>query len=244
MEERIQKLIAAAGLCSRRQAEEYLRAGRVTVDGRTARLGDRAAAGAVIALDGVPIRPREERVCLLLYKPRGYACTLSDPHARHLVTELVDRCGLRVYPVGRLDVDSEGLLLLTNDGALTHRLLHPGGGVEKRYHVTVTGWREDSLERLRALRRLENGEPIRPAGVCLLARTPETVVEFTLREGKKRQIRRMCRQVGLSVRRLCRVSEGGLTLDGLQPGQWRRLTAEEMAALRGEGGGGEGKADE
>lgn len=243
MEERIQKLIAAAGLCSRRQAEEYLRAGRVTVDGRTAQLGDRAEAGAVIALDGVPLRPPEERVCLLLNKPRGYACTLSDPHARHLVTELTAGCGLRVYPVGRLDVDSEGLLLMTNDGALTHRLLHPGGGVEKRYHVTVTGWREDSLERLRALRQLD-GEPIRAVGVRLLRRAPETVVEFTLHEGKKRQIRRMCRQTGLSVRRLCRVAEGGLTLGDLPPGQWRRLTAEEMAALRGEGGRGEEKTVE
>ncbi len=234
MEERVQKLMAAAGLCSRRAAEEILRQGRVTVNGRVASLGDRADPDRdTVAVDGAALPGREEKVYLLLHKPRGYACTLSDPHAVRLVTELLTGCTARVYPVGRLDVDSEGLLLLTNDGALAQRLLHPGGGVEKRYRVTAAGLREDSISRLRALRDLD-GEPIRPAEIRLLEEGPPAVLEFVLHEGKKRQIRRMCSRVGLSVRRLCRISEGGLTLDGLPPGHWRYLTGEEIAMLRGE----------
>ena len=234
MAERIQKLIAAAGLCSRRAAEEYLRQGRVTVNGRRASLGDRADGERdTVAVDGAALPGREERVYLLLHKPRGYACTLSDPHAEHLVTELLTGCTARVYPVGRLDVDSEGLLLLTNDGGLAQGLLHPSAGVEKRYQVAVSGRGEDSVARLRALGELD-GEPIRPVEVRLLEEGPPAVLEFVLREGKKRQIRRMCRRVGLSVRRLCRVSEGGVTLDGLPPGHWRHLTEAELAMLRGE----------
>ncbi|MCI9586510.1 MAG: rRNA pseudouridine synthase [Oscillospiraceae bacterium] len=238
MEERVQKLMAAAGLCSRRTAEEYLRQGRVTVNGQTAHLGDRADLDQdTISVDGVPLHRQEERTYILLHKPRGYACTLSDPHAAHIVTELLTGCPARVYPVGRLDVDSEGLLLLTDDGALAQRLLHPSGGVEKRYHVTVSGLREDSLSRLQALRDLD-GEPIRPVEVRVFENGPPPVIEFTLHEGKKRQIRRMCRRVGLSVRRLCRVSEGGLTLRGLPPGHWRNLTEAEIALLWGEEGHG------
>jgi len=233
MEERLQKLIAAAGICSRRAAEEYLRAGRVTVNGRTASLGDKADAEKdTICLDGKAISLPEETVCLLLHKPRGYACTLSDPHVEHLVTELVQQCPIRVYPVGRLDVESEGLLLLTNDGALTHRLIHPSTHVKKIYHVTVSGLREDSVARLCAMRELEDGDPIHPVYVRLLEEGKYALLEFTLQEGKKRQIRRMCRRAGLAVKRLVRISEGGITLGDLPAGKWRYLTEEELSSLR------------
>jgi len=235
LEERLQKIIAAAGLCSRRAAEEYLKSGRVTVNGKTAALGDKAdAEHDIICLDGQRISLPEKTVCLLLNKPRGYACTLSDSHAEHLVTELVGACPVRVYPIGRLDVESEGLLLLTNDGALTHRLLHPSTHVKKIYHVTVSGLRDDSVERLSAMRELEDGTPIQSVAVRLLRHGKNAVLEFTLQEGKKRQIRRMCRRAGLAVKRLCRVAEGGLTLEGVSEGTWRYLTEDELSALGGE----------
>jgi len=236
MEERVQKLIAASGRCSRRAAEELLRQGRVTVNGTVAGLGAKAdPARDTVAIDGAALPGSEEKVTILLHKPRGYTCTLSDRHAAHPVTELLSGCKQRVYPVGRLDVDSEGLLLLTNDGALAHRLLHPGGGVAKRYIVTVSGLRPDSVDALRAMREIE-GEPIRPAEVRLLSKGPPAVLEFVLREGKKRQIRRMCRRAGLGVRRLCRVAESGLTLGDLPAGRWRFLTEEELALLTEEAG--------
>ena len=232
MEERLQKIIASAGICSRRAAEDYLRAGRVTVNGKVVRLGDHADETLdEICIDGKPIGEREAPVYLMLHKPRGYTCTLSDPHAAHPVTELLTDCKARVYPVGRLDVDSEGLLLLTNDGALAHRLLHPSFGAEKVYYVTVTGLQPDSVRRLRALREID-GEKIRPAEVELLREGREAVLSFSLHEGKKRQIRRMCRMVGLSVRRLCRVAEHGVLLGDLPVGHCRALTEEEIALLR------------
>lgn len=236
MEERLQKIIAAAGICSRRAAEEYLKAGRVTVNGSVAALGDKADAQRdTICLDGKSISLPEKTVCLLLNKPRGYACSLADPHAEHLVTELVAECPVRVYPIGRLDVESEGLLLLTNDGALTHRLLHPSTHVKKIYHVTVSGLRSDSVEKLCAMEELEDGTPIRPVGVKLLREGKNAVLEFTLQEGKKRQIRRMCRRSGLAVKRLRRVAEGCVTLEGVAEGRWRYLTEEELSALGGRG---------
>ena len=233
MEERIQKLMAAAGLCSRRAAETYLRQGRVTVNGRTAALGDRADSAAdEILVDGRPLPVREAFRYLLLNKPRGYACSLSDPHAAHLVTELISGCGERVYPVGRLDVDSEGLLLLTNDGALAHRLLHPSFGAEKVYLVTVTGFHPGCAEQLEAIRILD-GEPIAQVKVEVRAENGrEALLAFTLHQGRKRQIRRMCRRVGLSVRRLRRISEHGIALGDLPEGCWRELTAEEVRLLR------------
>ena len=176
--------------------------------------------------------PAAAPVWLMLHKPPGYACTLSDPHADRLVTELVAECGARVYPVGRLDVASEGLLLLTNDGDFANAILHPSHQVDKTYHVTVSGYQAGCEQRLAALSSLE-GEPIRPAQVRLLSREgSRAVLEVVIHEGKKRQIRRMCRAVGLSVTRLCRVGEGDLALGDLPPGAWRRLTADEVAACK------------
>lgn len=233
MEERLQKLLSAAGVCSRRTAESYITAGRVSVNGAPAELGQRADPDRDdIRVDGRPLSPKAEPVYLMLNKPRGYVTTLSDERGRRTVADLTADCGARVWPVGRLDLDSEGLLVMTNDGDLTRRLLHPSGEVEKTYHVTVRGPVAGAAERLAAIRDLE-GEPIRPAGVVVLRRAGGTAeLAVTIHEGKNRQIRRMCAACGLTVRRLRRVREHTLELGELPPGRWRYLTAAEIAALR------------
>ena len=227
--ERLQKLIAAAGLCSRRTAEEWIAAGRVSVNGAAAAVGQSAdLARDTVCVDGVPITPPERRVYLMLNKPRGYVTTLSDERGRPTAAELVAGCGERVYPVGRLDLDSEGLLLFTNDGAWMQRILHPSHEIEKTYQVTVAGAVENAAPRLAALREID-GEPIRPAKVALLRGGRETAeLSVTIHEGKNRQIRRMCAAVGLHVKRLRRVREHTLSLGDLPEGQWRELTAEEL----------------
>lgn len=233
MEDRLQKLLSAAGVCSRRRAEEYITAGRVTVNGRPASLGDRADPDRdEIALDGQPVVRSQTRTVLMLYKPRGVVTTLSDEKGRRTVADLVKGCPARVWPVGRLDLDSEGLLLMTNDGALTQRLLHPSGEVNKTYLVSVYGPVDGAVERLSAVTELD-GEPIRPAQVELLRRTGRTAeLSVTIHEGKNRQIRRMCQACGLTVKRLRRVREHTLELGDLPAGKWRYLTAEEIAGLR------------
>ena len=235
MTERIQKLMAAAGLCSRRTAEEWIAAGRVIVNGRIARVGDKADPDRdTVLVDGSPLRGAAQHVYLMLYKPRGYVTTLSDERGRRTAAELVADCGTRVYPVGRLDRDSEGLLLFTNDGQLTHALLHPSHQVDKTYIVSVTGAEDGSAARLAAVDKLD-GESIVPAQVEELHRSG-TAAEYrvVIHQGKKRQIRRMCAAAGLEVTRLCRVAEGGLRLGGLPPGKWRYLTQEELDTLSGE----------
>ena len=233
MEERLQKLLSAAGVCSRRAAESRITAGRVTVNGTPARLGDRADPERDdIRLDGRPLPREPEKICLLLTQPRGYVTTRSDEKGRKTAADLVRDCGVRVYPVGRLDLDSEGLLLMTNDGALAQRLTHPGREAEKTYHVRVRGELDGAAERLAALRDLE-GEPIRPARVEVLRRSGETaVLAVTIHEGKNHQVRRMCAACGLTVERLRRVREHSLELGSLPPGKWRRLTEAELESLR------------
>ena len=234
MTERIQKLMAAAGLCSRRTAEEWIVAGRVIVNGRIARVGDKADPDRdTVLVDGSPLRGAAQHVYLMLHKPRGYVTTLSDERGRRTAAELVADCGTRVYPVGRLDRDSEGLLLFTNDGQLTHALLHPSHQVDKTYIVSVTGAEDGSAARLAAVDKLD-GESIVPAQVEELHRSG-TAAEYrvVIHQGKKRQIRRMCAAAGLEVTRLCRVAEGGLRLGGLPPGKWRYLTEEELGLIRG-----------
>lgn len=229
MEERIQKLLSAAGVCSRRQGEEYLSAGRVTVNGQTAHLGDTADPKKdTVALDGVPLRPVARHTYLMLHKPAGYVTTLSDEKGRKTVAQLVADCGVRVWPVGRLDYDSEGLLLLTDDGELTHRLTHPSHEIEKEYHVTVTGDVEKALPILRGPMELD-GQPLAPALVEVLG--PHHL-KIVIHQGKNRQVRRMCALAGLEVKRLVRVREGSLRLGGLPAGKWRRLTVEEVDNLR------------
>ena len=220
MEERLQKLLSAAGICSRRQAEAYIQAGRVTVNGVPAVLGSRADPGRDdVRVDGQSLSPKVETVCLLLNKPRGYVTTLSDEKGRRTVADLVKSCGVRVYPVGRLDLDSEGLT-------------HPGYEAEKTYHVWVRGEVEGAAERLARVTELE-GEPIRPARVKLLRREPEAArLAVTIHEGKNRQVRRMCAACGLRVERLRRVREHTVNLGTLAPGKWRYLTKEEIASLK------------
>lgn len=234
MRERLQKLIARAGVCSRRSAESLLTAGRVTVNGVAAHLGDKADADAdVIAIDGTAIAFAEPAVYLMLNKPRGYVTTLSDELGRATAAELVADCGTRVFPVGRLDKDSEGLLLFTNDGALMQAMTHPSHQVDKTYEVTVTGELEGAADRLSAVTELD-GEPIMPAQVEIMERRKgQALLRVTIHQGKNRQIRRMCAQVGLQVTRLRRVSEDALALGQLKPGQWRYLTDAEVAALKG-----------
>ena len=236
MRERLQKLIARAGICSRRTAETLLTAGRVTVNGVAAHLGDKADADTdVIAIDGTAIAFAEPAVYLMLNKPRGYVTTLSDELGRATAAELVADCGTRVFPVGRLDKDSEGLLLFTNDGALMQAMTHPSHQVDKTYEVTVTGELEGAADRLSAVTELD-GEPIMPAQVEIMKRREgQALLRVTIHQGKNRQIRRMCAQVGLQVTRLRRVSEDALTLGDLKPGQWRYLTDAEVAALKGSG---------
>ena len=213
MEERLQKVLSAAGICSRRAAEDYITAGRVTVNGVPAKLGEKADPERDdVRLDGKRIGARGESVCLLLNKPRGYVTTLSDEKGRKTVADLVRDCGVRVYPVGRLT--------------------HPSQEREKEYHVWVSGYAEGASERLEALRELEE-EPIRAARVKVLERHGETArLSVVIHEGKNRQVRRMCRACGLRVERLRRVREHTLTLGSLPPGKWRRLTASEVEALR------------
>ena len=232
MKQRLQKLMAAAGLCSRRAAEQWITAGRVSVNGAAATLGQSADPDTdEIFVDGIPLEMPERLCYLMLNKPKGYVTTLSDEKGRPTVADLVRDCGVRVVPVGRLDYDSEGLLLMTNDGAWLHRLLHPRFEVNKTYHVTVTGNLLNAAQRLAAVREID-GEGIRAAEVELLKSDGDkALLAVTIHEGKNRQVRRMCAAVGLRVIRLCRVAEHELTLGKLPVGKWRYLTATELSDM-------------
>ncbi len=228
MQERLQKILSAAGVCSRRQAEEYLLQGRVTVNGKVAGLGDKADPEQyAVAVDGKPISKPETPTYLMLHKPRGYITTLADEKGRPTVADLVRDCPVRVWPVGRLDWDSEGLLLLTNDGDLTNRLIHPSHEVEKEYIVTVSGDVDAALPILEGPMELD-GAPLAPARVRVLGANRLSIV---IHEGKNRQVRRMCALAGLEVTRLKRVREGPLELGTLPRGTWRALTQAEIRAL-------------
>ena len=231
--ERLQKILSAAGICSRRQAENYISAGRVTVNGAVASLGDQADPGTDrIELDGTPVGRPAEKKYLMLNKPRGYMTTLSDEKGRPDVAQLVRDCGDRVYPVGRLDMDSDGLLLLTNDGGFAQYLAHPSHEMDKEYLVTVGGALSGCEGRLAALTVLEDGTPIVPAQVKVMKREAGYwTLSIVIHQGLNRQIRRMCAQVGLKVLRLQRIREGNLALGDLPQGKWRYLTREEIDDL-------------
>lgn len=232
MMERLQKIIASRGLCSRRQAEQWIEAGRVSVNGAVAQLGQTADPERdEIRVDGRPLPAAEQKLYLMLNKPRGYVTTLSDEKGRPNAAQLVAGCGQRVYPVGRLDLDSEGLLLFTNDGEFANLLMHPKHEVEKTYRVWVTGWSRENMELLARPIELD-GYTIRPPRLRTVHTQGEkAVIEVTIHEGRNRQVRRMCDAAGMKVTRLLRVREGQLSLGQLRSGCWRHLTAEEVEAL-------------
>ncbi|MCC6417222.1 MAG: rRNA pseudouridine synthase [Gemmataceae bacterium] len=231
--ERLNKVLAHAGVGSRRHAEDLIRAGRVTIDGRTVReLGTRVAPDQRVCVDGDPIHT-ERSVYWMVHKPTGYICTNNDPDGRPVATDLVPQVTQRVYTVGRLDESSEGLLLLTNDGDLANRLMHPRYGVEKTYLVQVAGnpSREDLLQLLKGV-YLSDGH-VRARRVKRLKKAGEsTWLRIALAEGKNREIRRMLARLEHKVLRLRRIALGPLRLGGLARGKARRLTAEEIADLR------------
>ena len=214
-------------------AEEYIRQGRVTVNGVTASLGSGAEEGDVVLLNGKRLSLPEEHTYVLLHKPRGYVTTLRDTHGRPTVAELVQDAGVRLFPVGRLDCMSEGLLLFTDDGEMANRLAHPSHGVSKTYRVWVSG--PDAAEAAGALRRpiVYEGVRYRAAEVRVLRSTEDrALIDVTIREGKNREVRNMCAAAGLKVQRLLRIRQGEISLGDLPAGQWRYLTAKELEYLQ------------
>jgi 23S rRNA pseudouridine2605 synthase len=228
---RLQKFFSDCGILSRRAAEAEIAAGRVKVNGAVAHVGDSVDPETdVVEYRGVRVRPRAEtpHKYIMLNKPRGYVTTAKDEKGRPTVTHLTRAVGTRIYPVGRLDMDSEGLLLLTDDGELTNRLTHPRHEIPKIYHVTLSkAVSEEQILALRAPMTLD-GYVLLPVTVNRLS---DNVLEMHLYEGRNRQIRRMCDAVGLRVSRLCRVAIGTLTLGDLPVGRWRELTEEEIEHL-------------
>ena len=234
MTQRIQKILSGRGICSRRKAEEYIVAGRVRVNGKVAQLGDSADPDCdEILLDGRPLPSEQEYVYIVLHKPRGYVTTLSDEKGRKNAAQLVADCGTRVYPVGRLDMDSEGLLLFTNDGEFANAMMHPKHEVNKTYHVTVDGYEPEKLGKL-ALPVELDGYMIRKPDVKLLKTlsSGRVVLSVTIHEGRNRQVRRMCALAGMDVQRLVRIREGELELGDLPCGKWRYLTDAEISRMK------------
>lgn len=234
--ERVQKIIAESGLCSRRKAEELISDGKVTVNGRTCNLGDKADPHSdIISVDGKKIAqpPREKRY-IMLNKPRGYITTMSDEQGRKTAVELLDGVEERVVPVGRLDRSSEGLLLFTNDGEFANEITHPSRHVSKTYRVTIDGAvSEEQLMQLSSGVKLDDGKTTFPCTVEVISEGAErTVLRITLKQGLNRQIRRMCSAVGLEVGRLRRTAIGGVKLGMLKSGEWRDLTKAELRMLR------------
>lgn len=238
--ERVQKLLAHAGVDSRRACEDLIAQGRVTVDGEVATLGDKAdPATAEVRVDGARVNVDPALVHLVLNKPRDVITTLDDPHGRRTVADLVD-VDQRVFPVGRLDRDSEGLVLMTNDGDLAHELMHPSYEVPRTYVALVPGAvRDAALHRLRDGVDLEDG-PARPTSARVLEDDRQrALLEIVMTEGRKHEVRRMCDAVGLPVQRLARVAYGGVELGDLRQGSWRHLTQREVGLLHAAVGRGE-----
>ena len=228
--ERAQKVLARLGVASRRACDEMIRDGRVTINGVVAELGDRIVDGDEVTVDGVVLSSKPDAVLYLVNKPTGVVTTASDPQGRPTVMDLVP-AEPRVFPVGRLDMDTEGLLLLTNDGDFTHLVTHPSSGVEKRYRATVTGQvSSDDCRRLLDGVVLEDG-PARAKQARVLEAGPSSTVSVILTEGRKRQVRRMMEAIGYPVTALHRTSIGPIHDRHLALGEWRHLTDEEVAAL-------------
>ncbi len=233
MKERLQKILSARGVASRRKAEEMIQKGLVSVNGMTAALGDGADPETdEILVEGKLLPSGSDHVYILLHKPRGFVTTLSDEKGRPNAAQLVADCGVRVYPVGRLDMDSEGLLLFTNDGEFANSLMHPRHEVKKTYETWVTGYIPGAEIRLARPIQLD-GYTIRPPVVRLIrAEGKKAKFQITIHEGRNRQVRRMCEAAGMTVTRLKRIREGSLALGDLPLGKWRYLTPEEISKMK------------
>jgi len=238
MEERIQKILSAQGLCSRREADRLLEEGRIAVNGRRAKPGSKMdPAKDVLHVDGkrVYLQKNVSKVYYMLNKPRGYVTTLRDSHADKTVADLVADIDVRLYPVGRLDKDSEGLLIMTNDGAFTNLLTHPSGKVTKNYRVSVEPYpNEEQLIALASGVKLDDGFETQPARVRVSGGDGSTkgTLEIIITEGHNREVRKMCDAVGLTVTRLKRTAIGPLSLGSLKAGEYRQLKPSEIAGLR------------
>ena len=234
MQQRIQKIIASSGFCSRRAAEKLIEEGRVSVNGLTAILGNLADdTKDVIKIDSNPLPINGQRTYIMLNKPRGYISTMSDDRGRKTVAELTSDVDARVYPVGRLDYDSEGLLIMTDDGEFAHELMHPSHEIKKTYEVRVQGGDVDGALPVLRSSLVIDGYKTRPAEASLLKRTEDgALISITISEGRNRQVRKMCDMAGLKVLRLRRVSEGSLKLGKLPVGQWRHLDLTEIENLQ------------
>ena len=230
---RLQKHLSACGVASRRKAEELIEAGKVRVNGRIASLGDKVDP----KRDKVTVRGKNvvavtQKMYIMLHKPRGYVTTMSDEFDRKNVSDLVKDVGVKVYPVGRLDRDSEGLLIMTNDGELANIITHPSSHVNKTYRVTVGGAVDDDQIKKLCEGVVIDGKKTLPCDVFVVERrTDRTVLNFIIQEGRNRQIRKMCDTVGLEVLRLKRIEIAGVKLGGLKPGSWRELNEREMTRL-------------
>ena len=232
MKDRIQKIISARGVASRRKAEEWIQEGRVSCNGKICTLGDTADTETdLITVDGVALPAAEKPVYIMLHKPRGFVTTLSDEKGRKNAAQLVN-CGCRVYPIGRLDMDSEGLLLFTNDGEFANTLMHPRHEVNKTYRVIVSGCTEDALDKLKRPVVLDGYQIRKPDVVFENGNADSASVLVTIHEGRNRQVRRMCNMAGMKVERLIRIREGAVELGTLKKGQWRYLREEEVKKLR------------
>ncbi len=232
MKERLQKILSSRGLASRRAAEELIKAGKVTVNGLPASLGEQADPDTdEIRVEGKPLPGQREFVYILLNKPRGYVTTLADEKGRPNAAQLVADCGVRVYPVGRLDMDSEGLLLFTNDGDFANRLMHPRQEVKKVYAVWARGYEPGAEKRLAQPIALDGYRIKKPLVKLLQAEGDRARFLVTIHEGRNRQVRRMCQAAGMEVTKLRRIQEGSLKLGDLPPGAWRYLTQAEAEGL-------------
>ena len=232
---RLQKALSESGTCSRRKAEELIAEGRVRVNGRVAQIGDKVdPVRDKIVVSGKRVIAVKEKVYIMLHKPRGFVTTMNDEQDRKCVASLVEDVGTRVFPVGRLDRNSEGLLIMTNDGNFANKLTHPSSHVNKTYRVTVNGEVDDEMVNRLATGIMLDGKMTLPCDVFVIDRKVDrTVMIFTIHEGRNRQIRRMCEAVGLSVIRLKRTEIAGVKLGMLPQGKWRPLNEREMRHLTG-----------
>lgn len=233
MQEKIQKILSEYGICSRRAGEALVQSGRITINGKTASLGDRADPDVdEIRVDGKMLPERPAKEYIVLNKPKGYVVTLNDEKGRKDVTQLLNELPVRVFPVGRLDMNSEGLLLLSNDGEFSNLLMHPSKEIEKEYHVWIKGGNISNAVNLLSRPMIIDGYRIKPAKIKLLDSSESTaMLSVIIHEGRNRQIRKMCEQSGYKVTRLKRIREGSLRLGSLPTGQWRYLSPREVQML-------------